>query len=65
MNQIPVAPTEVLMVGFDLSHGEDNQICIVGKKDNNGKTITIVNAFEGQKARDLFNLLTTVVKKDG
>lgn len=60
--QIPVAPTEVLLVSFDFTHGEDNRICIVGKKD--GKTITIVNAFEGQKAVDIFKLLTTVQKKE-
>lgn len=49
------------MVHFDLTHGPDNRLCIVGKKD--GKTITIVNAFEGQQAEDIFKLLTTVVKK--
>lgn len=61
MQQVPVAPNEVLMVHFDLTHGPDNRLCIVGKKD--GKTITIVNAFEGQQAEDIFKLLTTVVKK--
>ena len=61
MQQVPVAPTEVLMVSFDLTHGRDNRLCIVGKKD--GKTITIVNAFEGQAAEDIFKLLTTVKTK--
>lgn len=61
MNQVPVAPNEVLMVNFDLTHGPDNRLCIVGKKD--GKTITIVNAFEGQQAEDIFKLLTTVQTK--
>lgn len=49
------------MVNFDLTHGPDNRLCIVGKKD--GKTITIVNAFEGQQAEDIFKLLTTVQTK--
>lgn len=62
MQQVPVAPTEVLMVSFDLTHGRDNRLCIVGKKD--GKTIIIVNAFEGQAAEDIFKLLTTVKKKE-
>lgn len=61
MQQIPVAPTEVLMVSFDLTHGPDNRLCIVGKKD--GKTITIVNAFQGQQAEDIFKLLTTIQNK--
>ena len=61
MQQIPVAPTEVLLVSFDLTHGPDNRLCIVGKKD--GKTITIVNAFEGQQAEDIFKLLTIVKKR--
>lgn len=61
MQQVPVASTEVLLVSFDLTHGEDNNICLVGKKD--GKGLTIVNAFEGQQAIDIFKLLTTVQKK--
>lgn len=61
MQQIPVAPTEVLMASFDLTHGPDNRLCIVGKKD--GKAITIVNAFQGQQAEDIFKLLTTVKRK--
>jgi hypothetical protein len=61
MQQIPVAPTEVLMVSFDLTNGPDNRLCIVGKKD--GKAITIVNAFQGQQAEDIFKLLTTVKQK--
>lgn len=63
MNQVPVASTEVLLVSFDLTHGEDNKICIVGKKAGVQGAITIVNAFEGQKAVDIFRLLTTVQTK--
>lgn len=62
MQQVPVAPTEVLLVNFDLTHGPENRLCIVGKKD--GKTITIVNAFDGQAAEDIFKLLTTVKPKN-
>lgn len=61
MQQVPVAPTEVLMVSFDLTHGPDNRLCIVGKKD--GKTVTIVNAFKGDDAEKIFKLLTTVEKR--
>lgn len=62
MNQVPVAPTEVLLVSFDLTHGPDNKLCIVGKKD--GKTVTIVNAFKGDDAEKIFKLLTTVEKRE-
>lgn len=62
MQQVPVAPTEVLMVSFDLTHGPDNRLCIVGKKD--GKTVTIVNAFKGGDAEKIFKLLTTVEKRE-
>lgn len=62
MQQIPVLPTEVLMVSFDLTHGPENRLCIVGKKD--GEMVTIVNAFQGQQAEDIFKLLTTVLKKE-
>lgn len=62
MQQIPVLPTEVLMVSFDLTHGPENRLCIVGKKD--GEMVTIVNAFQGQQAEDIFKLLTTVQKKE-
>ncbi len=58
MQQVAVSPSEVLLVSFDFTHGKDYNLCIVGKKD--GKTITVVNAFQGQKAVDIFNLLTTV-----
>ena len=62
MNQVPVASTEVLLVSFDLTHGPDNRLCIVGKKD--GAVVTIINAFQGQQAEDIFRLLTTVNKKE-
>ena len=64
MQQVPVAPSEVLLVSFDLTHGADNRLCIVGKKDGDKGAITIVNAFEGQQAEDIFKLLTTVVNKE-
>ena len=51
MQQVPVAPTDVPMVSFDLTHGPNNRLCIVGKKDGNKGAITIVNAFEGNRPR--------------
>lgn len=63
MQQIPVASTEVLLVSFDLTHGRDNSLCIVGKKEGDKGAVTIVNAFEGKAAEDIFKLLTTVKPK--
>ena len=60
MVRTAVAPTEVLLVSFDLTHGPDNRLCIIGKKEGDKGAITIVNAFEGQAAEDIFKLLTTV-----
>lgn len=51
-----VSDKDVLMVAFDFTHGEQHRICIVGKKS--GTSIEVVNAFEGQKAMDIFNMLT-------
>lgn len=62
MQQVSVLPIEVLMVSFDLTHGPENRLCLVGKKD--GEVVTIVNAFQGQQAEDIFKLLTIVQKKE-
>lgn len=61
MNTIPkgnIPPADTLLVSFDFAHGENKGILIVGKKE--GKALTIVNAFEGAKAEEIFRLLTTV-----
>lgn len=65
MHSIPKAtilPTDTLLVGFDFTHGDDHKVLIVGKKKE-GKTLTIVNAFEGKKAEEIFKLLTTVKER--
>ena len=58
MEQKTVLPTDVLLVSFDFTHGDDHRICIVGRKK--GGTIEIVNAFEGDNAKAIFDLLTIV-----
>lgn len=50
-----------LLVGFDFTHGKDQNVLIVGKK--NGKTIDIINAFQGEDARALYDLLVTKEQK--
>lgn len=63
MTQVPVLPIDVLLVSFDLTHGEENRLCIVGRKAGDAGAVEIVNAFQGQAAEDIFKLLTMV--KDG
>lgn len=56
MKQVFVMPNTTLLVSFDLTHGPENRLCIVGKKDGEG--LTIVNAFQGDEAEELFRKLT-------
>jgi hypothetical protein len=48
---------DTLLVGFDFTHGKDNDILIVGKKA--GKILEIINAFKGENAKAMYELLTT------
>lgn len=48
---------DTLLVGFDFTHGKDNDVLIVGRK--NGKTLDILNAFQGEDAKALYELLVT------
>lgn len=48
---------DTLLVGFDFTHGKDNDILIVGKKA--GKTLKIINVFKGENAKAMYELLTT------
>lgn len=44
------------IVSWDFSHGDDKAVLIVGNQVN-GK-MTIVNAFQGQKAIDIYEKLS-------
>lgn len=48
------------IVAWDFSNGKDNDVLIVGQQKND--TMNIVNAFQGQEARDIYNKLSTVKK---
>lgn len=54
--------TDTLLVGFDFTNGADNTVLIVGRKDK-GDVMTVVNAFQGDEARKIYNSLVT--KKKG
>lgn len=46
------------VVSWDFNHGADKDLVIVGERAN-GK-LDIINAFQGQDARDIYNKLSTV-----
>ena len=48
------------IVAWDFSNGEDNDILIVGSQHRG--VMDIVNAFQGQEARDIYNKLSTLKK---
>ena len=50
------------IVAWDFSHGEDVDVLIVGEKKNG--VMNIVNAFQGQEARDIYEKLSTVKNND-
>lgn len=49
--------TTSVIVSFDFSDKDDHCVCIVGKKEK-GK-IDIINAFQDEEARKIFDMLTT------
>lgn len=49
------------IVSWDFSHGEDNDVLIVGEQKKRG-VVDIVNAFQGKDARDIYERLSTVIK---
>lgn len=50
---------DIILVGYDKQSG-DIPVLTVGKKD--GKTIEIINAFQGNEAKELYEKLTTIQK---
>lgn len=48
------------IVSWDFSHGKDVDVLIVGEQKNGA--MNIVNAFQGQEARDIYKKLSTVKK---
>ena len=49
--------TSSIIVSYDASENEDETILLVGKKNPN-ETIKIINAFQGEEAKDLWKKLT-------
>ena len=56
--------TSSIIVSYDASENGDETILLVGKKNPN-ETIKIINAFQGEEARDLWEKLTERNEKIG
>ena len=52
---------DTLLISIDFSNGEDNDVLVIGRKMSND-SVKIVNAFQGEKARKLYE---TLIKKKG
>lgn len=50
--------TNSLLVGYDLNPDTGNTVLIVGKKRPN-ESVEIINAFEGEEAKELYERLIT------
>lgn len=48
-----------IIVSWDFSHRPDADILIVGERTPSGQTV-VINAFQGEEARELYSRLTTV-----
>lgn len=48
-----------LIIGVDFSNDPDNDIMIVGKSSKKSPVPEIINAFQGEEARELYNRLVT------
>ena len=51
---------DTLLIGFDKSK-DDTAVLVVGRKGPRAGGVTIVNAFQGEAAIDIYNMLTTKV----
>ena len=50
--------TTSLIIGFDYNEDKDNAVLIVGSKTPD-KDVEIINAFQGDEAKELYEKLTT------
>lgn len=53
---------DTLLVGIDFSKGEDVGVLVVGRKRPN-ESIEIINAFQGEEARWMYERLTTKTRE--
>ncbi len=56
-------PTDTLLISYDFTQGMDNMILLVGRRA--GELVEVINTFEGEKARTLFEQLTAPEQMEG
>ena len=56
--------SDTILVSFARETPDSDPVLIVGRKRSN-ESVKIINAFEGKKALDIYENLTTVNKKEG
>ena len=54
--------SDTLLVGFDFTKGSDETVCVVGRRRMN-ESVEILNAFQGQDAKELYDKLVTMKEK--
>ena len=55
---------DTILVGVDFANNGDTGVLIVGRKRMN-QSVEIINAFQGDEARELYERLITTKKKEG
>jgi hypothetical protein len=55
---------ESILVSVDFSNKNDTGVMVVGRKRMN-QSVEIINAFQGDEARELYEKLVTKKKKEG
>lgn len=54
--------TDSLLIGYDFTHGKDNTVLVVGRKRPN-ESVEVINAFQGEEAKELYLKLITKKEK--
>ena len=54
--------SDTILVSVDFTHGKDIGVLIVGRKRPN-ESVEIINAFQGDEARELYEKLITKKEK--
>lgn len=52
-----------LLVGYDHTDDKDNTVLVVGERLPGAKVTTIINAFQGVEAKELYEKLVTKIDK--
>ena len=55
---------DTILVSVDFANNGDTGVLIVGRKRMN-QSVEIINAFQGDEARELYERLITTKKKEG